>query len=716
MNRYHAYILLCFFIAPLSLWAQKTWQGKVVDKNNQPLFAVNVYPLSDPTKGSVTDFEGNFSLNQTSANDSLAFSYIGYKTHIISCQSIENSPLRITLQNNVQELDEVRVLMKDPISKKFSVKKVDKMEIYLNPVSQGDALKSVTSLPASTSTDETANPSLRGSDDARSRVFLNGVPIYNPVRSTNLSNQGFFSIFNTELINEQYIYASNPPLTHGDVSAGMIDIQTQKNLEENQLQLSAGILNTGFLLSQKIKGDKNFIQLYGNLQFSNIYLSIQQEQLPDTKSFDSKDIGVYSHLQLSPNLEYSLYHYYLDEGYEGTDHQVNISGNVKSGSKRWFDIQSLSWSKNKWKIEGHFGYDTSDKSYQFDTMTSDATTSNLFVGGDIKFQPNRWLSLQTGVSHLEQNYSETSKNSFWMNMIWKGQKDPNALIDTKDRKSEYYGFANLSLNKNISFSIGLRRPINYHNNYTSVQSAVSIDITSKNHLLISGGKYYNTLPSSYYHYQFDQQESKQIAVDYTYTNNQTTIGAAYFIKEEKGGSYIQYNQPIDKQNIQGVEFSWKQNIGSNFMAHLANSWIQDQIEVDGKKYDGYKDLSFFIKSSLQYTNRHGLSVTLSYQAREGSPYTAITDHQTIHGIEVPIYQSTYNTERFNNYQRCDLMLSQYIPIKRHTIICFATINNLLNQKNTASIYYDPTFQHQYESYYTLRTFYAGVVWRWNYKK
>ncbi|MDC1105652.1 carboxypeptidase-like regulatory domain-containing protein [Prolixibacteraceae bacterium] len=716
MKRRSLYIFLILVLFPITMWGQTTWQGKVVDKNNQPLFAVNVYPLSNPSKGVISDFEGNFSLNKTHENDTIAFSYIGFETEKIACHSIKDHPWVVTLHSNVQKLGEIKVSIKDPISKKFSVKKVEKIEIYLNPVSQGDALKAVTNLPASSTTDETANPSLRGSDDSRSRVFLNGVPVYNPVRSTNLSNQGFFSIFNTELIKEQFIYASNPPLTHGDVSAGMIDIHTQEELENNQLQLSSGILNTGFLLSQKIKDEDNFIQLYGNLQFSDLYLSMQQEQLPDTKSFDSKDIGLYSHLQLSSNLQYSIYHYFLDESYEGTDHLVNLSGEVASGSKRWFNIQSLAWSNDKWKVETHFGYDTSDRSYQFDQMISNSNVANLFIGGDIKFQPNRWLTLQTGASHLKQDYYEKSENSLWINMQWKGQGTPDATIDTKDIKDEYYGFANLTLSKHLSWSVGFRKPINYKRNYTALQSAISVDISAKNHLLISGGQYYNTLPCSYYHYQFDLQESKQLAIDYTYTSNRTTIGAAYFIKEEKGGSYIQYSQPIDQQNIQGVEFSWQQNIGSNFMAHFANSWIKNRIDVDGQKYNGYKDLSFFIKSSLQYTNRHGLSATLSYQAREGSPYTTIVDHQSNHGVEIPIYHNAYNTERYNNYQRCDLMLSQYIPIKKHTIICFASINNLLNQKNTASYYYDATFDHRFENYYTLRTFYAGVVWKWNYKK
>ncbi|PID92849.1 MAG: hypothetical protein CSA94_02680, partial [Bacteroidetes bacterium] len=128
----------------------------------------------------------------------------------------------------------VIITAKDPVSQKFSVTKIKKLDVYFNPVSNGDALKAITILPASTTTDETANPSLRGSAPDRSRITLNGVPIYTPVRSGDLNNHGKFSLFNTEIINKQYVYASNPPLTCGNSSAGLIEIQTRKRLEENQ--------------------------------------------------------------------------------------------------------------------------------------------------------------------------------------------------------------------------------------------------------------------------------------------------------------------------------------------------------------------------------------------------------------------------------------------------------------------------------------------------
>lgn len=74
----------------------------------------------------------------------------------------------------------VIIVTKDPISEKFSVQKLNRMDIYLNPASNADPLKAISILPASTNVEETANQKFRGGSADRSRVYLNGSPILNP--------------------------------------------------------------------------------------------------------------------------------------------------------------------------------------------------------------------------------------------------------------------------------------------------------------------------------------------------------------------------------------------------------------------------------------------------------------------------------------------------------------------------------------------------------
>ena len=56
---------------------QKSASGLVVDENDQPLIGVQV-KIDGTTMGTVTDIEGNFTINVKNG-DVLLFSYVGYE-------------------------------------------------------------------------------------------------------------------------------------------------------------------------------------------------------------------------------------------------------------------------------------------------------------------------------------------------------------------------------------------------------------------------------------------------------------------------------------------------------------------------------------------------------------------------------------------------------------------------------------------------------------
>src|SRR5450759_1297387 len=203
----YLFLSILFFIS-IQAFPQSLLKGVVNDSKGNPVFATNVYVKNNPQKGFVTDPDGNFSITVSNESDTLIVSFIRYITTKIPLQSIPaNEFLKVVLKEDSKTLAEVFITAQDPISEKFSVVKLNKLNIYFNPFSQGDPLKAITSLPASTTTDESANPSLRGSSADRTRVVLNNVPIYNPVRNSQINGIGNFSIFNPEIIHKQYVYA-----------------------------------------------------------------------------------------------------------------------------------------------------------------------------------------------------------------------------------------------------------------------------------------------------------------------------------------------------------------------------------------------------------------------------------------------------------------------------------------------------------------------------
>lgn len=221
-------IILIISIFALSFTVKAQYiRGVVVDDTGQPVIAANVYFVSNPLKGVISDMDGRFSVPFTKENDTLVVSFIGYKSKRIPAHELDKDLDNIiNLTVNPMLLDNITVIGTTPISEQFSTEKLSSLDIYMDPVSQADPLKAIINMPASTNIDESANPSLRGSASDRSRVIYNGVPIYRPVRASSLNNVGFFSIFNPDMIDVQTVYPSNPPLIIGNASGGIVDIST----------------------------------------------------------------------------------------------------------------------------------------------------------------------------------------------------------------------------------------------------------------------------------------------------------------------------------------------------------------------------------------------------------------------------------------------------------------------------------------------------------
>lgn len=82
-------------------------EGNVTDENNMPLLGVNVL-VKNESRGTTTDFDGNFTLENVAPGDVLQFSYVGFFPQEI--QVTDGSFLQVVLQTDSESLDEVVVI------------------------------------------------------------------------------------------------------------------------------------------------------------------------------------------------------------------------------------------------------------------------------------------------------------------------------------------------------------------------------------------------------------------------------------------------------------------------------------------------------------------------------------------------------------------------------------------------------------------------------
>ena len=101
-------LLLLVLTSTTMVFAQtKEIKGVVLDENRDPLIGVSV-TLLGTSKGTITDFEGTFSLEVPTSGATLEVSFIGYATQQVQVGAL--SLLQIILVEDVSKLDEVIVV------------------------------------------------------------------------------------------------------------------------------------------------------------------------------------------------------------------------------------------------------------------------------------------------------------------------------------------------------------------------------------------------------------------------------------------------------------------------------------------------------------------------------------------------------------------------------------------------------------------------------
>ncbi|MDX1407336.1 MAG: TonB-dependent receptor plug domain-containing protein, partial [Saprospiraceae bacterium] len=103
-------LLFIFAVAANGLSQGRTVTGVVLDEDQVPLIGANIL-LKNSTEGNVgtiTDFDGRFSIDVTGQNDTLIFSYTGFIAQEIAVGS--RSELQVVLRASSELLEEVIVL------------------------------------------------------------------------------------------------------------------------------------------------------------------------------------------------------------------------------------------------------------------------------------------------------------------------------------------------------------------------------------------------------------------------------------------------------------------------------------------------------------------------------------------------------------------------------------------------------------------------------
>ncbi len=169
MKSYFLSILFCF-VGVLSYAQNIEVKGNVEDPDGIPLPSVTIL-VKDSSKGTTTEFDGNFTLSDLKVGDVLVFSYVGFVSQEITISGSDF--LQVTLQEDLETLDEVVVIG-------YGTQKVSKISGAVSTVSDEtiELIQPVRPEEALQGQAAGVNVIASGSPGAKPTVLIRGIPSY----------------------------------------------------------------------------------------------------------------------------------------------------------------------------------------------------------------------------------------------------------------------------------------------------------------------------------------------------------------------------------------------------------------------------------------------------------------------------------------------------------------------------------------------------------
>lgn len=283
-------ILLPLLLLSTFLHAQEvTLSGYIKDTaNGEALIGATVY-IPALKQGTASNAYGFYSLTVPKGTHRLTVSYIGYLTSEETIEANENQNITFSLKDNSEELEEVVVNAEAANANvervemgvaKLPVKTIQKLPAFMGEV---DIIKTIQLLPGIQSGGEASSGLyVRGGGPDENLMILDEAPVYN---ASHL--MGFFSVFNSNAINDIQVYKSGIPAEYGGKASSVIDIR-QKDGNSKKFGMDGGIGNLSSRLTLEgpiIKDKWSFILAGRRTYYDVLGRAAGIEALSDNKLY-----------------------------------------------------------------------------------------------------------------------------------------------------------------------------------------------------------------------------------------------------------------------------------------------------------------------------------------------------------------------------------------------------------------------------------------------
>ena len=366
------FILFTLFLLPSFLVGQVKLSGSVSDnETGKKLESVNIF-LPELQRGTVSDNNGNYSIeNLPKGSFSIQFSYVGYKSKILTVYLSDNSvELNVSLTPSELEIGEVVVLGNN-------INELEKVPYKVEKVSTGEMKKdgmitlnrALTLLPGISELSNgfsISKPVIRGLFGYRVAAIVSGLRFDNQ----EWQNEHGFGVNDVGIGSVEIIEGPAALLYGSNVIGGAVNFvdpdfaPVGKTLANANLQIFSNTLGANADFGIKGSGKRLRWQLYAGAQSHADYLDGNEERVPNTRFAEVDAKGI-----LSYNYDWG----YSNFSYAFSDHIHGV-------------VEEADLNNPKDQEEDHFEREFEGPHHTIQTHI--LSLRNLFFAGDSKVKLN----------------------------------------------------------------------------------------------------------------------------------------------------------------------------------------------------------------------------------------------------------------------------------------------------------------------------------------
>ena len=673
-------------------------RGIVVDGTTGELMPGASVLATKSDAGQLTSPEGTFSL-EAARGDTLVVTFMGYSPQVFV---IDGCEVKVLLRPAATEITAVVVEAEKLIAEEFVIRKLKKLDVYTNPSARADPLLAVNAMPFATTTDESANVSLRGSSPAETGVFLNDVPIDDAVRYSQLNGIGAFSLFNTALIAEVQIYPGNPPLEFGNSTSGVISLYSDEVLPARpSTQLAASLAGLSSYHSRRLS-ERSSLTLYTNWQSSWLFTQVNARALGGVRTFFSADFGAHYFFRLSPTLSLKIFNYTLRESYRYHYTHPTLEGIFNQDRLRNFTTANLRKKWGRFTIDLNQGLSLNTAKFAFSTLALEVPLESYYGALNVRYAAPHY-QWKTGIVY--EGKSQATSGSYPVYSYAFGEAYGRVSVSDalSYRQLEWFAYYKYLFGNGLSLGGGLRKNLAHRDiQYTSWQLNANVRPGRRWNITLSAGDFHKYILRRSANSEGYLLSSRQYSADFNWKSRKLEIAASVFHK--------QISRDAAREKVAGAELFGRYKFSESWRTQLSLTSLSAHNEKGmGTPYN----IGYFIRGNVEYKIQGVWTFSLVFLFRQGSYYYPVdaTVYHNDTGLFEPLYAGY--PSRLPTYNNIDFSASRIFMMNaRTTAIAFFNVGNVGNFRNVRGYEYNFDYTAQRDQLFSRRVVYFGLVLSW----